>query len=111
MWGTQVTLPVFLETQQVVRNPKSPMNYVKRLQASADKLDGLTREMRRQAAAGVVLPISLLENAEIGMYKDALGSRFDLKDFHAIVLENGGVPLTLLETLVDAWIARANQPL
>ena len=29
----------------------------------------------------------------------ALGPKFNLKDFHAIVLENGGVPLTLLERL------------
>ena len=36
----------------------------------------------------------------------ALGARFDLKDFHAVVLENGGMPLTLLEQLVDEWIAR-----
>jgi uncharacterized protein (DUF885 family) len=37
----------------------------------------------------------------------ALGAKFNLKDFHAVVLENGGVPLTLLEQLVDEWIARA----
>ncbi len=36
----------------------------------------------------------------------ALGAKFSLKDFHAVVLENGGVPLTLLEQLVDEWIAR-----
>ena len=36
----------------------------------------------------------------------ALGAKFDLKDFHAVVLENGAVPLTLLEQLVDEWIAR-----
>jgi len=36
----------------------------------------------------------------------ALGAKFALKDFHAVVLENGGVPLTLLEQLVDEWIAR-----
>jgi uncharacterized protein (DUF885 family) len=36
----------------------------------------------------------------------ALGPKFNLKDFHTVVLENGGVPLTLLEQLVDEWIAR-----
>jgi uncharacterized protein (DUF885 family) len=36
----------------------------------------------------------------------ALGPRFNLKDFHAVVLENGGVPLTLLEQLVEEWVAR-----
>jgi len=36
----------------------------------------------------------------------ALGPRFNLKDFHTVILENGGVPLTLLTQLVDEWIAR-----
>ena len=35
-----------------------------------------------------------------------LGPKFNLKDFHAVVLENGAVPLTVLERLVDEWIAR-----
>jgi uncharacterized protein (DUF885 family) len=37
----------------------------------------------------------------------ALGPKFNLKDFHAVVLESGGVPLTLLDHLVDEWIANA----
>ena len=40
--------------------------------------------------------------------KAALGPKFDLKDFHAVVLENGGLPLTVLEKLVDEWIAKVN---
>ncbi|UVI40577.1 DUF885 domain-containing protein [Qipengyuania spongiae] len=36
----------------------------------------------------------------------ALGDRFDIKAFHAQVLGTGALPLPVLETKIDRWIAR-----
>ncbi len=38
----------------------------------------------------------------------ALGSKFDIKVFHDILLKNGSVPMHILTELIDTWIARAN---
>lgn len=37
--------------------------------------------------------------------EDALGADFDLRAFHDTVLENGSIPLSVLEGHVDRWIA------
>lgn len=39
--------------------------------------------------------------------KKELGPKFDLKDFHMTVLENGSLPLDLLEEIVEGYIGRA----
>ncbi len=44
--------------------------------------------------------LELRENA-----KKKLGDKFDIREFHDVVLTNGAVPLTVLEELVGEWIA------
>ena len=36
--------------------------------------------------------------------KKSLGDKFDIRQFHEVVLDNGSVPLDVLEELVDRWI-------
>jgi uncharacterized protein (DUF885 family) len=36
--------------------------------------------------------------------KDALGEKFDIRKFHTIVLDQGIVPLFILEGIIDEWI-------
>jgi uncharacterized protein (DUF885 family) len=57
-----------------------------------------------QACAYKVGQLKILELRERA--KAALGDKFNLKDFHSVVLDNGGLPLMLLDKMVDEWIAR-----
>lgn len=72
-------------------------------------LGDVTAEIERyavmpgQACAYKIGMIKILELRERA--KAALGSKFDLKAFHAAVLDNGPLPLTVLEQVIDAWIA------
>jgi len=49
---------------------------------------------------GMIKILQLREKA-----KSALGARFDIRDFHDVVLQNGAVALPILEELVDDYIA------
>jgi uncharacterized protein (DUF885 family) len=37
--------------------------------------------------------------------EQALGPRFDVRQFHGIILENGGIPLDVLAANVERWVA------
>ena len=49
---------------------------------------------------GMMKILALREKA-----KSALGDKFDLRDFHDVVLKNGAVPLDILERFIDSYIA------
>jgi uncharacterized protein (DUF885 family) len=40
---------------------------------------------------------------------DTLGDRFDLKEFHNVVLSNGSLPLAILKRVVDDYISRKSK--
>ncbi|WP_448551046.1 DUF885 domain-containing protein [Thalassotalea montiporae] len=58
--------------------------------------------MPGQATAYKVGMMKILELRE--QAKEVLGDRFDLRDFHDVVLKNGAVPLDILERLVQQYI-------
>ena len=59
-----------------------------------------------QACSYKVGMIKLLELREKA--RQALGDKFKLSDFHNVVLKNGAVPLSILEELVNDYIAQTN---
>lgn len=61
-----------------------------------------------QATAYLVGMLDILAERQRAM--DTLGPDFDLKAFHRALLINGSIPLTMLDDVVDAYIADAQAP-
>lgn len=62
--------------------------------------------MPSQATAykvGMIKLLALRDKAQ-----QALGDKFDIRDFHTIVLKNGPVPLDVLESEIDLWIDQSS---
>ena len=71
--------------------------------------DEITREVERyvawpgQACAYKIGELTILRLR--GKAKTELGDKFDIRAFHEEVLMNGGMPLSVLEQVIDKWIA------
>lgn len=59
--------------------------------------------MPGQACAYMIGKLKILELRERA--REALGDKFDITEFHRVVLENGALPLSILEDQIDKWIA------
>ncbi|MEP7210841.1 MAG: DUF885 domain-containing protein [Alphaproteobacteria bacterium] len=73
----------------------------------------VTREVERyvvwpgQACAYTIGELTILRLR--AKAKAALGDRFDIRQFHQQVIGNGGMPLDVLERVIDDWIAQAGK--
>ncbi|MBD3583096.1 DUF885 domain-containing protein [Flavobacterium selenitireducens] len=81
-----------------------------KMENEAEPADGIVMEVERYMAMpgqatsykiGQLKIIELRKKAE-----KALGQKFDIREFHARILESGVMPLALLERKIDAWIAK-----
>jgi uncharacterized protein (DUF885 family) len=76
-------------------------------------LEDATKEVERyidtpgQALSYKVGMMKILDLREKA--KKELGTKFDIRDFHDVVLKNGAVAMPILEELVDAYIAEKKQ--
>ena len=62
--------------------------------------------MPSQATAYKIGQLKILELREKA--KAALGDKFDIREYHEVVLTNGSVPLDILEELVDDYIGETS---
>lgn len=61
-----------------------------------------------QATAYMIGMLKFLELRQRAM--DSLGTQFDLKEFHRVAVGTGGMPLSVLETVIDRYIAAKLAP-
>lgn len=79
----------------LANNPMTPEDATKEVERYID-----TPGQALSYKIGMLRILELRERA-----RAALGARFDIRDFHDVVLKNGAVALPILEELVDAYIA------
>ena len=78
------------------------------LQHEAGSTEFITREIERYMvtpAQALAYKIGQLKIMELrAKAENALGDRFDIREFHTQVLNSGSIPLAVLEEKIDRWI-------
>ncbi len=97
-----------LHTKQWTR--QQGINYF--LQNTPLSIGDATTEIERYIARpgqALSYKIGMLKIQELRAKAEAeLGEKFDIREYHDVVLQNGSVPLPILERLVDQYIASKN---
>lgn len=90
----------------------------KAIQYLADNTPNPQGDIEKAIERYIVLP-SQATAYKIGMLKiqelrktaeQELGDKFDIREYHDLVLKNGPLPLTALESEVQAWIDKSKNP-
>jgi uncharacterized protein (DUF885 family) len=75
---------------------------------SAESVGGIEKAIERYAVYPGQATAYMVGRLKISALRDraekALGPKFDIRNFHDVVLRTGAVPLDILEENVDAWI-------
>jgi uncharacterized protein (DUF885 family) len=80
------------------------------VEATGDQRSSVTTEIERYAVWPGQATAYMVGRETINRLRDEakaeLGDKFDLRAFHDVVLTNGAVPLSVLETIVKDWIRK-----
>jgi uncharacterized protein (DUF885 family) len=79
------------------------------VEATGDQESSVTTEIERYCVWPGQACSYMVGRQAINRMRDsargALGARFDLKSFHDTMLANGAVPLSVLERILNEWVA------